>query len=96
MFGRICDRAHPYHHAQINDEFRRKVGYSNCPYVGRMLVTAGIHVRGGVFASEVVSAVREDTNFTEDNDPNYYMGSEDPLDGEKTARVLTVMLPHEW
>ena len=29
-------------------------------------------------------------------DPNFDMGSEDPLDVEKTARVLTVMLPYEW
>ena len=29
-------------------------------------------------------------------DPDYYIGSKDPLDATKTARVLTVMRPHEW
>ena len=107
--------------AEMNDQFRRMVGYSNCPYPGRMLVTRGIHERGTVFTAKVIPAVRDDTNFTEENDPegfhdfgvltvdktkvfwkidyfdpDYHMGSDDPLDATKTARVLTVMLPHEW
>ena len=52
--------------AEMNDEFRRKVGYSNCPYPGRMVITRGIHERGAFFVAKVISAVREDTNFTEE------------------------------
>ena len=53
-----------------NDRFRAGlVSPEGCPFLGTVVVTAGVHARGRDFETAAYLAVAKDTAFTEDNDP---------------------------
>jgi hypothetical protein len=83
----------------LNDAFRQTfVG-------GRVMMTDGINALPDTIKAQVLSSVRQFTDFTPDDDPHGEHdfgafevdgGSENPADPEVTTRVLTIMLASEY
>ena len=57
---------------ELNDAYRAATGLLNGPHLfnGQLVITRGVAAQGNEFIDRAVKAVREFSDFTEDNDPH--------------------------